>query len=302
MTSKHNTERGAVRGVQAGDILSFSSGTISHSPHRYRVLDPHSLSATFKPIVEQLGLQSKVLPFVINANPSPLGMIDFGVSVDSYLNMSTIHRALRLCAMHNSVAIICCQPLFALHIIQTCRQHNIQLPLSICFVLGGYYCPASAERYLINAVRSCNTACTVLHAYGVSEVDFAILIGKRSDDGIITYRQASPACKLSIENGQLLIDTGDSRLVPGDKVQMVDSYWHIEQDQRTLAPAVYQELETWTQEQWERRTGYLQFRPKGTLYQLRKGYQPVLSMELDFFDFARRSEMSWLLKPDWSSL
>ncbi len=286
--------------LRPGDILSYSAGTTSSAVSHFRVINSVDQSAKYQSIVDTLGIQKGVLPFVINAYPAALGSVPFGVMIDSYLSMSVIHRSLRLCAQQRGVAIIIAQPLFALHIMEQCRQSAIELPMSISFVLPGYYCPVSLENYLLQLTRECRSAATVLHAYGVAELDAAILVGKRLDDGVIAYQQVSSICELESTDGVLHIRRDQTLITPGDRAFHRSGYWIIEQDPQRLHASVRQELDQWDEAQWRRRTGYLLRNGSSMLFQLRSPFAATQSNEMEHFEFARRSLMAWNSKPDWS--
>ncbi len=302
MIKARRVESGRAPKLRAGDVVSFST-TPGNSNHLgYRVLSTALQLSKYQAMIELLGLQTNVVPFVINAAPAPMGSIPFAVSVDSYLNLDVIIHALRLCAAKTGVAIIVCHPLFALHIATSCKRLNMELPISLSFILGGYYCPVSAERYLLNTVRSCSSACSVLHSYGIADVDAAILVGKRGQNDCISYKVVSNACTVQAVEGFLTIETEHGRFVPGDKAQQHEGQWLIDPDERRLSSAVREDLESWTDTEWSRRTGYVYSRSDGSIAQLRKGLQRDSPGEMDYYDFARWTDMNWLHKPDWRIL
>src|SRR5699024_8239894 len=60
-------------------------------------------------------------------------------------------------------------------------------------------------------------------------------------------------------------------------------------------------LESFTEDDWRRRTGYLHY---GSVFrvQLRKGCEPKIPFEVEFFDYARTYGHDWLFKPQWNHL
>ena len=75
--------------------------------------------------------------------------------------------------------------------------------------------------------------------------------------------------------------------------------WRLRPGVSRLHPAVWQDLESWTDQQWQRRSGYLSFDGQSTHYQLRPGvHRSANPCELDAYDYWRCHGGSWTTKPD----
>jgi len=65
-----------------------------------------------------------------------------------------------------------------------------------------------------------------------------------------------------------------------------------------LHPNVLKILESWSPQDWERRTGYLYY-GREIRFQLRKGFDPTVGLEAEFHDYEKKYGHYWLFKPVW---
>ena len=68
---------------------------------------------------------------------------------------------------------------------------------------------------------------------------------------------------------------------------------------KRLHPLVHRAMESWSEENWKRRTGYVRREDEMIWIQLREGVTPQEPDELAHFDFANRFGFTWLNKPYW---
>jgi hypothetical protein len=95
--------------------------------------------------------------------------------------------------------------------------------------------------------------------------------------------------------------------VPGDERRFV-----IRNDSAVLHPEVLDELESWDQASWCRRTGYVISCGEKFLVQLRHGVAPVPQLlpsqwlvpviEVEHYRFCRQFPSDWNEKPNWTSV
>lgn len=88
------------------------------------------------------------------------------------------------------------------------------------------------------------------------------------------------------------------RFETGDLARRCGAGWVI-RNPRRLHPEVEALMESWSEDDWQRSTGYVRRTDEKIWIQLRVGETVREDTELEHFDFARRFSSSWLDKPFW---
>ncbi len=251
------------------------------------------------------------LPLVINAYPACVGTFDFGVTVDTYLSHSTGSRALHFAHLEQMPVMLIGQPLFMADLLFRHLAKTPTLPNTLLFACGGYVMPRSLEYALRQLVAPYCPDFNIIHGYGVAEVDAGCLFAsRRSAQGHLVYEPRSADVEVTLDESAALalslkgpdgnytierFPTGDAGMVaqaedgtPGYVI------WNNER----LHPNVLKILESWTFEDWERRTGYLYY-GREIRFQLRKGFEPKVGLEAEFHDYEKKYGHYWLFKPVW---
>ncbi|MGE0324368.1 MAG: hypothetical protein AB7K71_06425 [Polyangiaceae bacterium] len=318
MQTSRLTLKAQMQDLKPGDILSYSSGSHDRGPYGFRTIRPGgNLMALFANRYPQVlqGFDGRV-PMVINAYPACIGTFDFGITVDSYLSHSTASRALHLAHLERYPVMLIGQPLYLADLLFRHLATNPVLPPTLLLVTGGYVMPRSLEmslRQLIAAVTpraAHGTTLNLINGYGVAEVDAGCLWAtQRTPEGHLVYEPRSADVEVVLEGSDLLLSlrspnggyvverfpTGDS----GIAAQAIDGtpgyvIWNNER----LHPNVLKILESWSFEDWERRTGYLYY-GREIRFQLRKGFEPKVGLEAEFHDYEKKYGHYWLFKPVW---
>lgn len=295
--------------LKAGDVLSFSSGSHDRGPYGFRTLRRGGnlralLESKWPSLFDGFGDR---LPLVINAYPAAIGTFDFGVSVDTYLSLSTGSRALHLAHLEKLPVLLLGQPLYIADLLYRHLARNPVLPDTMLIAAGGYIMPRSLESALREAAIGYAERVQVVHGYGVAEVDAACLLAKdRNEHGHLCYVPRNDRVEVTFDDGgQLLLSlkdasgayaqkdfpTGDSGKPDGDGFII----WNHER----LHPNVLKILESWKPDDWRRRTGYLYY-GREVRFQLRKGEEPNGAIECEFHEYEKRYGHYWLFKPQWN--
>lgn len=297
--------------LSGGDVLSYSSGTASRDPYGFRIVRPGGdllalLRRRWPDLVRGFGER---LPLVLNAYPASLGTFPSAVLVDSYLSHATASRALELASRERMPVVLLGQPLFVADLLLAHAVQERPMPDTLLLGLGGYATPGSLEAFLRALCVAHGVDLSLFYGYGVAEVDAACLIAvRRSASGALVYEARGPDVEVTLRGSELLLarcDAAGRRLgepfATGDHARHEGGGLALWNHAR-LDPAVSALLESWTLEDWRRRTGYLRHgtTPK---VQLRKGISPDprSACEVGFEEFALTFGHSWLLKPCWSA-
>ncbi len=289
--------------------LSYSSGTMSKEPYSFRVLNTSpspghgSVSQQFTNIIEA----ENKSPIAVNAYPARIMMPFQCVFIDTYLSLSVFTRALNYAALEGALTLVAAQPLFLADVLTQIlvQAGENALPKTLLMTLGGYPLPLSLETYMASLMERFSSV-TFIMAYGVAEVDAGLLVSLGRDErgrhvfsprsGEVRYA-VGPDGRLKIGLGaeKPLFDTGDYAEVLGD------SRLIISPNPKRYAEDTLRLLDTWDNDTWRRRTGFLvrsgDSQPR---FQLRKGIAPLSKDEVEFWDFCRMTDFCWTKKPDWS--
>lgn len=292
--------------------LSYSNGASSLDPYKYRVVgvagDQLSYVGRAFP---KIGSILTDAPVVILNYPSFLGYFEGITVVDTYLREATFTQATLLALTEERPLFLVGQPLSLVHLIRSYLKMGHRFPARVVVALGGYFCPGSLERYIRHLLAPHCPHPEIIFGYGIAEVEFACLIGTRKkDDQPIIYRQSSGSVDIkrdSITGHLLLRRVGDDSYIDsGDTVEVSnnndEANLQIRQSKERLPDFVLAFLESWTNEDWDRRTGYLGVIDSNIkAIQLRADAMKIDEKEEDFFDYMRSFKQNWADKPRWNN-
>ncbi len=296
--------------LRPGDVLSFSSGFQQRGPHGFRVLRNEKggllnlLKTRWPQLLEPFEGRT---PMVINAYPACIGRFEFAVVVDSYLSGSIVSRALMLAELEKLPVMLVGQPLFVADAIFRHLDRGLVLPDTILIGVGGYALPRSLEAAMLGALREKCRNVHVFQGYGVAEVDAGVLVGvDRNDKGEVIWHRRDDGVEVAIDaqnklflslraaDGSYVMErfpTGDNARWEGQGIVM----WN---EEARLNPAVLRLLDSWSADDWRRRTGYVNV-GAATRIQLRRRVDKKVPQELEHWDYAKQYGFSWLWKPNW---
>jgi hypothetical protein len=288
-----------------GDVLSYSSGSEYRDPYGFRIAGRGgnllgALKARWPHLVESFRDR---MPIIINAYPAFIGTFDFGVTVDSYLSYTTASRALHLAHAEKLPVMLLGQPLFVAHLLNQHIAQGHPVPDAILLGMGGYPAPRSLEVFLEGLGKKVDCAVTFFYGYGVAEVDAAVLLAhRRNEANELVYELRGPDVEVTFEGDNLFlaVEKNGTKAPPfktGDQARLTPDGYVISNQER-MHKDVTKILESWSVDDWERRTGYLHY---GMVFkvQLRKGAVAKQPYEVEFYEYAKELGHSWLFKPQW---
>jgi hypothetical protein len=284
-------------------ILSFSAGASRPDDQAFRLV---TVSAT-----QRLDALVRLCPevgstadpgrlMVINAYPATTILPADVLFVDTYLRPATFARALAYAAAHDRQPVLIAQPLTAARLLL--EAGNAAAPARLVILLGGYPCPHTLERWLTDRARDAGMAATIAHLYGVAEIEAGLLAGRRGPDGQVYYRPFAAGYTPRLDDlGRLAFERADGAVCHTDDLAWCQGpTWLLTPNPRRYAPSAIAAFETWSAEDWSRRTGFIRHAGDPPLCQLRARHAPRSHGEMEHFAFARLTGMTWLDKPDWS--
>jgi hypothetical protein len=293
--------------LEPGDVLSYSAGSTQTGPEGFRKLHdrPGLLSSALQRWPDIGDLLAGRVPLVINAYPATVGAAATGVTIDTYLSPRVMTRALQLGAVTEKPVILCGQSLFLADALLAHIGAERALAKTMLIMIGGYTTPHTLEQALRTWLAPQVRTLEFLQGYGVAEVDAGCMMARERDDaGRLIYH---PRTDVDVEldgdelllslrgpDGERIVDrwrTGDSAERSADGYAI----WN----HRRCHPDVHAELESWTEADWRRRTGYVRREDQRIWIQLRQGVEPRAELELDYWDFGRAHGFAWLDKPYW---
>lgn len=293
--------------LKAGDVLSYSSGRQDHGPHGFRVVRRGAgiMSVLSRYWPQVLAPLAGRVPLVLNAYPATLGGLDFGVLVDSYLSQGTASRAIQFATLEKMPLMVLGQSCFVADLFTRHIDRYKALPDVVLMGTGGHVTPKSLAGYIRSIVEPLTKSFSIVQGYGVAEVDSSCLLAvDRDAEGNLVYYPRDDV-RVTLEGEKLLLTLLDGQGQPvterfdgGDFARALPGGgYHIYNHER-LHPNVAKILESWTDKDWARRTGYLYF-GREVRFQLRKGHEPTMAIECDHYDYMKRYGQSWLFKPEW---
>ncbi|EDM74487.1 hypothetical protein PPSIR1_03148 [Plesiocystis pacifica SIR-1] len=304
---------GSTFDLHPGDVLSYSAGSTQTGPEGFRKLRdrPGLFSAALARWPDIGAALAGKLPLAINAYPAAIGFMSAGVVVDSYLSPRVLSRALQLGAAEAMPTILIGQSLFLADALREHLDAGRPVPRTLLVTSGGYTTPRTLEASLRSWLADHVDTLLFLHGYGVAEVDAGCMMARERDaSGRLIFHPRADVDARVDEHGQLLLSlrgpegerlvedwaTGDSAEASGEGFAL----WN----HRRMHPVVEAALESWTEADWRRRTGYVRREGERVWIQLRRGaapdpHRPDAEDELDHWEFGRRHGFAWLDKPYW---
>lgn len=299
-----------------GCAISFSAGTLSPNPSKWRVVSSNGSRKSLYLLKRFPDLDPFLagLPVLINAYPAMFNPPAKVVFIDSYGRWQTICAALHLAASHSLSCIITSMPLTVAELLLRVIQEKTPPPSRILLLLGGYYCPNSLECFLVDLLRRAGVDVSVLHLYGIGEIESGLLGGRRGKGSSeIAFKSIDPDWH-PVLSGRFLafqnltepnrIETTDDPCeISGDAV-------HLSFPNHRLSKATHELFESWSENNWIRRTGYVHSDGSKFILQCRPNIIPRkgeagcandlrMTEECQCFEFCHRFGQSRFDKPQW---
>lgn len=295
---------------RGGEMLSYSAGSTQTGPDGFRKVDRNGLplcgllQRLFPSVAASFAGR---LPLVLNAYPASVGFPTDGLLVDCYLSFRTASRALQLAAREQMPVLILGQSLYIAELLHRHCALGFALPDSLVALVGGYYTPQSLERAMQTWLAGRGVRISFVHGYGAAEVEAGMLLAtERSADGSLRYFPRGADIAISLVEGRLHLalktPDGSLRAAPfdtGDLASADGEAWIIRNAESRLSAQVITALESWTPEDWQRRTGYLSRKGEALTPQLRESCTAAHAGERHFYDYCAAHGMAWLEKPRW---
>ena len=289
-----------------GDVISFSAGDRPSGDCDFRTIRPgNDRLAQVLQRMPQLQEAFLRVPLVVNCYPASLGNFASAVTCDTYQRPSIFHRALLLAASRQMTAVVLGQPLLVAELLLQHVSRQLALPDPLIVCVGGYFCPCSLESFLRRLLDRKGVVHYFLHAYGVAEVDFAIFVGERNSGSQPLFHHVANHVEVRMESTGLQLgrspvsvhgwhETGDFAEAQSEGLSIIPG--------KRLHPEARDVLESWSDGDWCRRTGYIASDCGKTRFQLRTCAQVVSNSpeEVEYYEYLRLFGRSFPEKPDWS--
>lgn len=294
--------------------LSYAAGSTSLDPDGYRLIGQADgkrlgeLVSVFPSLATHIDPES----LIINAYPAALGLQGFAPLVDTYLHPPTFIRAMRLAARQMRTVVLAAQPLVGADLLIRFARTGFEMPDQLLWATGGYYLPASLQKTVSEMLKQLGCDLRVMHCYGVAEVGHTCFAAiDRFPCGLPRYRLVAGHVNASVDSQQrLVLASRDRTLVTEDHATESQQHWKIRSGPSRMSAGILQTLESWTPDQWMRRTGYLSADSDSSWLQLREWIQPEQGhgpvnrvhrqREIGFHRFWERFGGSLHAKPKWS--
>lgn len=299
-----------------GCAISFSAGTLCPNPTKWRVVSANGSRKLLHVLERFPELQPFFvgLPVLINAYPAMFNPPAKVVFIDSYGRWQTVCAALNFAANHGLPCIITSMPLTAAELLPRAIQEKTPLPARILLLLGDYHCPASLESFLVDLLRRAGVDVSVLHLYGLGEIESGLLGGRRvTGSSEIAFQSIDPdwlpllsdefLAFQYLSEPKCLVTTDDPCEVSGEAI-------HLSFPNHRLSKATHDLLESWSEDDWIRRTGYVHLEGFKFILQCRPNIMPKkgeagctndlqTTQEYECFEFCRSFGQSRFDKPQW---
>ncbi|WP_047817112.1 hypothetical protein [Rhodopirellula islandica] len=317
-----------------GKILSYSAGSTSLDPYKFRVIDSgqpaekmQRLVSTFPALQPFFVDPSQSL--VVDAYPASLGGMESMTRVITYLHPPTCIRALRLATAENRRVVFVAQPLAGADLLIQALGTQMDWPSELLWATGGYHLPASLQRSVDGWLAERGCRLSVLQAYGVAELDHTLLASMHRDqESRPIYQLVDPRLELDAEQTGGRGDSelsdhlrfGGEELPNHDRIESVVGGYCIHGNPSLYCEGALQWLEQWQPEDWLKHTGYWTERGRVIELQQRAGRSssgstlnsvswPAMTslptgvpcQSVDHYEFMSRNGMSWMEKPKWNS-
>jgi hypothetical protein len=298
------------RSLNTGNVIILSSGTTG-GPRSWRILQKHKtmISEAKEKYPNIMKDFSPNATLFINAYPAFIPFYGGGDYIDAYVDPDTAKAALKFAFDQNKAAVLIAQPLFALELFMRYEQSGLNFPKRLLVVTGGYPIPSSLLTVLETIAEKNNCLMNWLAGYGLAEIDAGLFFSMEMKDKEIIYYPRSDV-KVAIVNpdsdgfGKMKIslkNKTENELVKDEAKQMGNGFI-IRAEKTKVNKKNFQILESWTLEDWRRKTGYLyhDLNKKKYIYQLREGLSPNNDQEASFYSYAESiGGFSWNKKPIW---
>lgn len=323
-----------------GKILSYSAGSTSRDPYKFRVIKEASPPTKLRRLLETFDELTRFFvdpdsSLVIDGYPAALGGLDSMTRVVTYLHPPTCARALELAALESWRAVFIAQPLAGAHLLLTALEQGIRWPKEMLWATGGYPLPASLQELITQDLADQNCALSVMQAYGIAELDHTLLAAiQRDSKGRPIYHLVDE--ELAFENRMeersessnpfVSLRYKGKTLPNQDLIKASGSTYRLRGDPTRYSDRVVAWLESWQPCDWERFTGYLmvELAENGRSLVLQRRHRQSVAgrigpienelsevataeipegcvvREMNHFAFAERFGMSWLEKPVWN--
>ena len=290
-----------------GVIYSYAAGSTSSDPDGYRRVETTSpsrlpqLLATFAPLRSWIHSQS----LIISAYPASLGLTGSAPLVDTYLHPPAFLRACHLAQRERRDVVFASQPLFGAQLIGQLCDAAADVPSRMLWAVGGYPLPQSLEAFIRRRLEVRGCELKVLQAYGVAEIGHTCFAAiERSAAGWPLYRQVAQEVSAEIvgRDHRLKLTAASGRsIVTGDRAERIDDHWRLTNGTDRVDPIILRQLDSWTDDHWKRRTGYLHATEDHAAFQLRPDHEPSGDQaETPFHEFWSRHGGWWTCKPRWA--
>lgn len=292
-----------------GKVLSYSAGSSSLDPYKFRVIDQSGPSTKMSTLVSlfpelQRFFVDPSQTLVVDAYPAALGGMESMTRVFTYLHPPTCTRALRLAASENLQVVFIAQPLAGAELLMQAMDSEMDWPAELLWATGGYPLPASLERSLAYSLAERGCRMSVLQAYGVAELDHTLLASMHRDEqSRPIYQWVDPDLELTRENRERYGLTGSTESSVGptetlvgptetltgptgsltyrgvpvpndDRIEATQAGYRIHGNASLYPDDVLQWLEQWEPSDWRRYTGYL-FASEKSIYLQRRDRELV---------------------------
>ncbi len=243
--------------------LSYAAGSTSLEPYGFRVLgqsDSQRLSQLLESF-PQLASWLRPDSLIISAYPAALGLNGFAPLVDTYLHPPTFIRAMRLAALENRTVVMAAQPLAGADLLLRTLRQQKEIPKRLLWAAGGYYFPLSLECFIRDSLAQVGCEIEYLHCYGVAEIGHTCFAAMdRFESAHPRYRKVAAEVTASVlgTSCQLALRHDNGReIVTEDFADEINGDWLIQSGHGRMSPQVRDQLESWSSQDWSRRTGYL---------------------------------------------
>lgn len=180
-------------------------------------------------------------------------------------------------------------------------QKNLKTyPSNITLLLGGYNCPFSLEVAFCNLAKELKININILYVYGIAEVESAIFLGRRNfETKDIMYKLISKDTSYLVKDVMLFLIYNKMEFETGDYVMELNNNLIIKQNSQSYSKEVSSFLESWSYEDWRKNTGYIYIENSIIYFQTRKNIETTSNLEIEYFNFLRTTNLTWLDKPNW---
>lgn len=319
-----------------GKILSYSAGSTSLDPYKFRVIDSGKPAEKMNQLVKLFPELTRFFldpsrSLVVDAYPASLGGMESMTRVITYLHPPTCIRALRLAASEKLRAVFIAQPLAGADLLLRALDTEMDWPEEMLWATGGYPLPASLQHNLEVWLADRGCRLSVLQAYGVAELDHTLLAAMDRDEQFRPIYQLVDH-EFELETDHLVTDPDSNsrvryrgmQLTNDDRIQKLDTGYRILGNPSVYAEGVLDWLEQWDPVDWENFTGYF-FCSEDSVFLQRRDRrsanlpipatlrlsvssaaqrtlpQQLLCKPINHHEFMSRRGMSWMEKPKWNA-